>query len=289
MMEVHAGLTNLQRLQQRIEALMESLPEQFNRSIKNSRLRLRAWRRSKGLPPFAVYWVILNRRRDARDGWGTRAPRFPFYRPKTRTRQNLDDAIYFGMAAQYRRIVYTFHARAMALNAAHGMISGAVEGFRKMLRPYELDTGGNPFRDNFSRVIAYLKGFAFSFSAAQTDLQKLELEMRLYSPLPLRLIYEQDAEHPYGRLRWRWVADGAPESPLNDRRKRDLRLEKSIRMELTPFEQGRRRGVRRLKVFTEVLRRLRARIPAVIQKTLDLLKTEGIVIAFESLTTRSIA
>jgi hypothetical protein len=210
-MDVRTGLAQLFQLRRLIEARMEKLPGLFNLSVKRGSLRLRAWRRAKSVPPYAVYWVRMNRRRLPARGWRKLAPVFPFHRPKIRTRRDLDAAIFFGMVAKSRRIVYRFHAQMTTLNAAHAAISAALEECRKRLHPFRRPSEIVRFRDDFHRVLSHLDDFEAALDEAQTELQKLELEMRIYTQLPLRLVYEQDADHPYGRLRWRWVRDGKAE------------------------------------------------------------------------------
>jgi len=53
-MDLRTGLAQLFQLRRLIEARMEKLPGLFNLSVKRGSLRLRAWRRAKGVPPYAV-------------------------------------------------------------------------------------------------------------------------------------------------------------------------------------------------------------------------------------------
>ena len=273
MNDVRSALLELRELRDRVRRAMESLHLDFNSAVSNSRLRLRAWRRTREGPPYAVYWILFNRRTLERFGWQKKQPRFPFRRLKIHTRQNLDDAIYHGMASASRHTVYRFHAKLTALNAAQAAISRGVDGLRKLLSGFR--TKDLP-KDAFQRADTLLTAFDISLDDARGELMNLELESKFFANLPLRLVFEQDAHHPHGRLRWRWVRDGRPELPLTDRRKRELRLPPEMRSQFTPYELRRRRGMVRQNRLSKIARRLKTRVNPAPDQVRTLLETQGI-------------
>jgi len=287
MKEIRDWLAHLDRLQQAIEHRMEAIPDRFNGSVPRGRLRLRAWRRQKDGPPYAVYWILMNRRRIREFRWQREKPVFPFRRRKIRTRQDLDDAIFFGMVCKARRMVYRYHAQVTALNAAHASIARAVEAIRKRLHPYREFAPDEPVdlrlwrgRD-FRRVRTLLHGFEAHLDSVQLDLQRLDLDMSIMPNLPFRLVYEQDLDHPYGRLRWRRVRDSMMMPPLTDRLKRQLRLDPETSKLITPYELKRRGAMRRLKAATSVLRRIQSPLPWLLPNVLAILQEAAIDIPIE--------
>lgn len=287
MKEFRDHLARLGRLQRIIERRMEELPDAFNGSVPNGRLRLRAWRRLQDGPPYAVYWILMNRLRSTEFRWQREKPVFPFRRRKIRTRQDLDDAIFFGMACRVRRTVYRYHKQVTALNAAHVTIAKGVEELRKRLHPFRAAAPDEPVdlqywhgRD-FRRCRRLLHGFEAHLDAVQLDLERLDLEMAILPGLPFRLVFEQDIDHPHGRLRWRRIRDGQIIPTLTDRVKRQLRLDPDTSKMLTPYERRRRQGLRRLKAATTVLRHLRSSLPRLLPRALDLARGGGINIPLE--------
>jgi hypothetical protein len=99
----------LRDLRRWIERRMEALPAAFKSAVGRGRLLLHAWRRGKDLPPYAVYRVLVNRRRRIGSSWESAEPRFPFRRLKIHTRQDLDDAVWHGLLSRNRRQVYGQH------------------------------------------------------------------------------------------------------------------------------------------------------------------------------------
>lgn len=289
MKDLRDHLARLDRLQHSIERRMDELPDRFNRSVPRGRLRLRAWRRQKDASPYAVYWILMNRRRISEFRWQRQEPVFPFRRRKIRTRQDLDDAIFFGMACHARRTVYRYHHQVTALNFAHAAIARAVEELRKRLHPFRGAARDVP-RDlrywhghDARRVRSLLHDFEAHLDAVQIDLERLDLETALLPGLPFRLVFEQDLDHPNGRLRWRRVRDGKILPDLTDRVKRRLRVDPATSRMLTPFEQRRRQSLRRLKAATTVVRHLRASLPRILPKALALLRKGGIDIPVDTL------
>src|SRR5687767_10164147 len=136
MNEIRAALLDLRVLRGLIETRMDTLPQWFNGQVRFGRLRLRTWRRTKDGPPYAVYWILLNRHIVDRLSWIRKQPRFPFRRLKIGSRQDLDDAIYHGMVSSCRQIVYRYHDQATVHNAAHASISRAVDDVRKLLQAF---------------------------------------------------------------------------------------------------------------------------------------------------------
>lgn len=274
MNDIRAALFDLRILRGLVERRMDALPTWFNAQVKHGLLRLRAWRRTKDGPPYAVYWILLNRRIVDRFSWLRKAPRFPFRRLKIRTRQDIDDAIYHGIVSSHRQDVYRYHARATAHNAVHSLISRAMDDVRKLLQAFRPSTR---FTDSHRRAEAHLAAFERAVDDVRTKLQAIDVEMRIYATyLPLRLVFEQDAHHPWGRLRWRWVRDGRPEPPLTDRRKRELRLPAELRSLFTPFELRRRQCMSRINRLSKVARRLRTRVLPIPDQVRHVLEAEGI-------------
>ena len=269
MIDVRGVLSEFRSLLSWIEARMLLLQTTFNQEVPHGRLRLRPYRRSKDGPPYAVYWILISRRRlDGVTGI-RRKPRYPFRRVPVNSRQDLDDALYHGAISSRREVVYRTHARLAALNDAHASISGAVEAIRRNLQGFLPQA---PTRDPLRRAEAYLTAFEDALDDARSELQAIDAEMRILADyLPLRLVFEVDAEHPYGRLRWRWTRDGRPELPLTDRRKRELRLPRELWRDFTPFEGRRRRAAARLARLTRIARRVKTRVLPVPARVRDLL------------------
>lgn len=275
---LRSALFDLRILRGLIERRMESLPGWFNHLVPHGRLRLRPWRRTKEDSPYAVYWILLNRRIAERFSWIRKQPRFPFCRLKIRSRQDLDDAIFHGMVTSRRQDVYRYHDQATTLNAAHSSISRAVDDVRKYLQGFRLTAP--PTKDSFKRVEAHLLAFDRALDDARTELQALDVEMRIYATsLPLRLVFEQDAHHPYGRVRWRWVRDGRSEQPLTDRRKRELRIPAELRPLFTPYESRRRQVMSRLLRLTKIAKRLKTRILPIPDQVRVQLEIKGIPVS----------
>ena len=232
---------------------------------------LRPWRRRKLALPYAVYWIILNRRRIREHSWQKEKPTFPFRRPVIRTRENLDDAIFFARASKVRRAVYRFHRLIKALNASHAEISRSLDTLRKRLGRFS----GPSLADR-------LRGLELAFDDARTALQRLDLDMSILPGLPFRLVYEQDFDHPHGRIRWRRVADGRPLPPLTDTLKRALRVPSHVRPLLTPYELARRRAMTRMKSLSMLQRGILAFLPPLLHRTRERLGICGIVLPEEA-------
>jgi hypothetical protein len=258
-------LLQLDAFRRQIQREMLALPERYQRAAPEGRLKLRPWRRRKLAPPYAVYWIILNRRRIREHSWQKEKPTFPFRRPVIRTRENLDDAIFFARASKVRRVVYRFHRLVKALNASHAEISRGIDTLRKRLGRFS----GPTLADR-------LRSLELSFDDARIALQRLDLDMSILPGLPFRLVFEQDFEHPYGRVRWRRVADGRPLPALTDKLKRALRVPSEIRSLLTPHELARRRAMARMKSLSMLRRGILAFLPPLLRRTRERLGIHGI-------------
>jgi hypothetical protein len=279
MNDIRAALRELRLLRSGIEQRMLSLPDSFNGMVRYGRLRLRPYRRTKDGPPYAVYWILMSRHPIHALTGVRRKPRYPFRRVKVSSRQDLDDAIYHGAISACRETVYRMHARVTALNESHAAISGALEDIRRLLQGFCRER----FTDPDQRAEACLSAFEDALDDAMSELQAVDTEMRIFpGGLPLRLVYERDAAHPYGRLRWRWVRDGRPESPLTDRRKRELRLPRELRLLFTPYERRRRRATAQLIRLTRIARRLKTQVLPVPAKVQTLLASEGMSVSWRT-------
>lgn len=265
-------LAQLGELRRRIQYEMLALPERFQRAAPQTLLKLRCWRRRKLARPFAVYWIILNRRRIREHRWQKEKPTFPFRRPVIRTRENLDDAIFFARASKVRRVVYRFHRLVKALNASHAEISRGIDTLRKRLGRFP----DLPVEPQLPSLAGRLRGFELAIDDARNALQRLDLDMSILPGLPFRLVYEQDFEHPYGRVRWRRVADGRPLPALTDKLKRALRIPAEIRPLLTPHELARRRAMERMKSLSTLRRGILAFLPPLLRRTRERLGVFGI-------------
>src|SRR5258708_22196508 len=61
--QLRERIDSLVALRIQAEGAMEDLKVDYNLSVPATRLRLRPWSLEKGLPPYAVYWIFVNRRR----------------------------------------------------------------------------------------------------------------------------------------------------------------------------------------------------------------------------------
>lgn len=269
-------LLQVARFRRAIQVEMVALPERFQRAAPICRMRLRPWRDARGFP-FAIYWIIINRRRASRFRWQKDKPTFPFRRPKIRTRENLDDAIFFAHASKVRRVVYQFHALVKAVNSAHAELSRAIDSLRKRLRRFLCcATDLQSYGKDIARVAGFVGGLEIAFDESRISLQRLDFDMSILPSLPFRLFFEQDLEHPYGRLRWRRVSDGRPFPALTDKVKRALHVPAEISRLLTPHERKRRWSMRNHKRLTTLRRRILATFPPLLNRVKDGLRVHGI-------------
>jgi hypothetical protein len=261
--EILELVVQVDALRRRISYEMSMLPERFQRAAPQGLLRLRPWRRRRLALPYAVYWIILNRRRIRENRWQKERPTFPFRRPVIRTRQDLDDAIFFARASKVRRVVYSFNLVVKDLNATHAELSRAIDTVRKRIARFPQVA----VEHRLWALAGRLRGFELAFDDVRTALQRLDLDMSILPGLPFRLVFEQDVEHPYGRVRWRRVSDGRPVPALTDKVKRALRIPVDVRRLLTPHERARRQAMARLKFLTALRRRLLAFLRPLIERT----------------------
>jgi hypothetical protein len=254
------------------ERKMVELREDFNRCAPRARLCLRPWTQKKGESPYALYWIVLSRRREfyptGRPG-EARRPRW-YRRLKIETRRDLDAAIHRNGMDRQREMVHRFDARATALNEQHRLLARGLDSVRKILASRATGREFGP-TDIPSNVLAFgstpkvrrLLADLWEFECALTRIMQMAYACSAWQrdqrqSVRFRLHFLRDREHPYGRLVWRDEETGQKYSSLNDRTKRRLRLPRDLLKEITPFEKERREITSILKTRTSVVRRLKA-------------------------------
>lgn len=273
--EIQLRVRKLSVLRLSVEHRMEALKEAFNASMPRSRLRLRPWSRRKGEPPYAVYWILLTRKRRFFENRTWQAiedmrPRW-FKRLKIRTRRDLDLAIHRAGMDAVRHGVHRYHDDVLALNEAHRSLARGMDSIRRMLSgrdagkgltspelPEELD--GRWLSDDVRGVTRSAWRLECLVRRTTND---LALVSRLQSRQPgwirYRLEFRQGKDHPYGHLVWRDLETRSTYACLDDRTKRRLGIPAHMRGVLTPFELNRRDLIRELKSRTSLLRRIRTK------------------------------
>jgi hypothetical protein len=294
--ELRSKQDEIRGLRLKVESRMEALKEAFNSTMPRSRLRLRPWSRRKGEPPYAVYWILLTKKRTLFEysSWPTEPDRRPrwFKRLKIRTRRDLDLAIHRAGMDAVRRNVHRFHDDLVALNAAHQALARGLDSIRKMMGSRAAGSQLNPpmvppLRDELSITweTAPLINHAWMLECllrrTTGDLVTLaHLQSKQPGWIRFRLEFRQTKSEPYGRLLWRDLETRSTYASLDDRTKRKLGIPASMRALLTPYELSRRERARALKEQTGVLRRVRTRAAKVLQEArtlLDALKVSGSV------------
>lgn len=293
--ELSQGMLALQELRRVVEGWMQQLPEEFNREFPRTPLRLRAWSRRKGEPPFALYWIRIPPRKlheNFLDQVIARVGRVnkPFFiRLKIRTSRELDRAIHRGCLDSHRRKVHAYHRRAEALNQAHKVLTGALDTIRKVLNSRAggkvhgfASTTAPPkiHLESYSRDIHRLLDLAWRFEKVlwvhQRKCRNLCDDVKCTPGRHrYRLQFAQDRQHPYGRFLWLDAMTGLSYSSMTDRAKRKLRMFPSVRELITPFEIERRRLAGLLKRSTALIRRIRSRIPTAIRRASEWITQAG--------------
>jgi hypothetical protein len=275
---------------------MEALKGAFNSTMPRSRLRLRPWSRRKGEPPYALYWVLLTKKRTLFEysSWPTEPDRRPrwFKRLKIRTKRDLDLAIHRAGMDAVRRDVHRFHDDLVALNAAHETLARGLDSIRKMMSSRAAGSRLNapmvpPLADELSITweTAPLINQAWLLECLiRRTTGDLIILARHQSKQPgwirFRLEFRQSKAEPYGRLVWRDLETRSTYASLDDRTKRKLGIPAPMRALLTPFELDRRDLTRALKAQTGVLRGVRAKAAKVLQEArtfIEALKVSGSV------------
>lgn len=256
-----------------VEQRMETLKDRFNESMPKSLLRMRPWPRRKGEPPYALYWIFFRRRRRQFDSstfqmLEDRKPR-RFRRLKIRTRADLSHFVHLARLDVYRKDVFVFHDRALALNEAHRILARSLDSVRKMIGGREIYVyrdvpplddarfGGLPQR-YFDRL-GQLWRLGWAVREASDDLRDCERRHREMCPRSRhRLHYLEDSEHPYGRLLWRDELSRVSYSSLPDRHRRQLHIS---RQDVWPvFELDRRELTQKLHKLTKLVKRIRLKL-----------------------------
>jgi hypothetical protein len=277
-----------------VEREFQSLTEKFNARFPRTTLRLRVWPRKKGEQGFALYWIHIPARKvffehgveqlveaalkklrkgsyrptEERVRW--------FYRLKIKTSRDLDHAIHAGGLDHSRREVHEIHRQAMALNQAHKILTGVIDGLRKML---ESRAGGKVegfpaerFPDHLqlravpadvNRVLRLLWRLESWVDHRQIECRELTHTVRR-KPLwqPYRLHFLEDPEHPYGRFVWIDDNTGRRHASLNYRVRKSLGLSERISRQVSPVEALSRKLDRPLRQSVALIRRIKLKVPA---------------------------
>jgi hypothetical protein len=278
-LDLEALLLRVQELRRRVETEIEAVPGEFKGAFKRSTLRLRAWPRRKGEPPYALYWITFPPKKEYYDDWMQRAidkltprPRW-FHRVKIRTSRDMDRAIHRAGLDYARKEVHAFHRRARSLNDAHKILTGALDVIRKML---ESKAGGKgsptpPPPPGYPRDLALVLGLVRRLEGtirARQDDCRLLVKWARHKPRwqTFRLSFPKDAEHPFGRFLWVDDETGRGYGRLSYRERRELGLPSRVSRFIGPFEVQRRVLDRQLKASTALARRIRQRIPVALRQ-----------------------
>jgi hypothetical protein len=290
--EMAALVLQVHELRLRVEAETAGVPEDFKRTFPKTTLRLRAWPRRKGEPPYALYWITFPPKKDYYEDWLERVvermntrPRW-FHRVKIRTSRDLDRAIHRAGLDHSRKDVHSFHRQARSLNDAHKILTGTLDGIRKML---ESKAGGkvpgrkpSPWPEivplglprDVSLVLDLILRLEDSICSRLRDCRLLiEWAKRKPRWQTFRLAFREDAEHPYGRFLWIDDGTGRACGQLNYRERRKLGLPSRVSRFIGPFEVQRRVLDRQLKAGTALARRIRQRLPVALRQARACLET----------------
>jgi hypothetical protein len=279
-------LLGIHELRLRVEADLLAVPEEFKQAFRKSRLRLRAWPRKKGEPPYALYWIVFPPREDYCEDWLKRVVdqmatrRQWFHRVKIRTSRDMDRAIHRAGLDHCRKEVHAFHRLAWSLNEAHKILTGTLDAIRKML---ESRAGGRlpdipstppptlripPGLPRDVELVLELLSRLESLIHRRQDECRVLARLARHKPLwqCYRLTFREDAEHPYGRLVWVSEETGQAFSHLDYRKRRRLGLPSRVSRFISPFELQRRKLDRLLKASTSLASRIRQKIPVALRK-----------------------
>jgi hypothetical protein len=272
---VQVPLLEVIHLLSTVERWMESLKESFNDAMPPSLLRLRPWPRTKGGPPYALYWIFFQRCRPRYDEWTfrlveDRKPR-RFRRLKIRTRADLSTYVHLARLNTHREGVYRYHDRAQALNEAHRVLARALDSVRKMVngRAAECWTSneispldGSRFLDVPRRHLAWIEQLwriGWTMRGLSDDMRQFTENRRQSFPRQrYKLVYQEDSDHPYGRLIWRDELSRASFSSMPDRLRRKLRIPRSDF--IADAEALRRTYTKRLQTYAKLMKRIRLKL-----------------------------
>jgi hypothetical protein len=275
-------LLQVHELRVLVEDELRAVPGEFQHAFRKTTLRLRAWPRRKGDPPFALYWITFPPKKEYYDDWMQRAidkltpqPRW-FHRVKIKTSRDMDRAIHRAGLDFARREVHAFHRRARSLNDAHKILTGTLDGIRKMLESKAGGKGSSPLPpqrlplglpQDLTRVLELIRRLVRTIRQRQDDCRLLvRWARRKPHWQSYRLSFPDDAAHPYGRFLWVDDETGRSYSQLNYRKRRKLGLPSRVSRVIGPFEVQRRVLDRQLKASTSLIRRIKARIPVALRQ-----------------------
>jgi hypothetical protein len=283
--DLKQGILDLDHLRSQVRRAMEILKLDYNRIMPRTRLRLRPWSLKKGHPPYAVYWIFVNRRRPYAETLLDQVienmkPR-RFVRFKVGDRERLHWGIYHGGLAEHRRTVQAYDRRAAALNEAHRRAARGLDSLRKILsrRPEDElrgdlipDLPRACWTDSCPWELHRLYTFAWiwvHFVAGTTRSLRVLAERLAGERLPrgLTLKFRQDAEHPYGQILWSGAGGRSSFARLTGRETRNLKLRSGDRKIIAQIERERRPLVRRLGCLTRLLKKVRMKTMTAIRQT----------------------
>jgi hypothetical protein len=283
-----------------VECSMKELRERYNAFDKRTPLLLRPWSRKKGERPYAIYWVLLCRKRRQFDPISLREvtdtrPRW-FKRLKIRRLRDLDVAIHRAGLDLERPRIHQYHAEAQALNETHRILARTLDSARKSLGgraagaglatpPLPYDDGWLPSAVlplaipawHLECLLQRTNGDLALLARTQAR-QKRWLGLRI----ELRPISE---EQPVVQVVWRDLATRATYARLNDRTKRRLRLSPEKRKGITQFEIERRRLLAGQKAGLSIARKLQAQAEVALETariTFETFNIEPLIGTFNS-------
>jgi hypothetical protein len=286
-------LREIDEIRVSVESRMEDLKKAFNESVGRCRLKMRPWGRTKGAPPYAVYWVLLTKKRKIFENRTWQAiedmrPRW-FKRLKLRTRRDLDLVIHRSGLDANRPTVHRFDDDLKALNEAHRILARTLDSIRKALCGRA--AGGHlvapplPVEAERLWLPDGVRGQAEGAWRLECLIRRtsgdLELLARLQARQPgrvrYRLEFRKGPGQPHGHLLWRDRSTRSTYASLDDRTKRKLKVPKHVSLLITPFELARRQLMRSVKNRASLVRRLWAKAREALElgrANLAALKTE---------------
>lgn len=287
-LELANHVYQLSRFRREVEEAILQVPEDFKLRFRRTTLRLRAWPRRKGDPPYALYWITFPPRKNYCEDWLAQViERLPgrrcwFHRLKIRNSRDLDRAIHRAGLDYARRDVHAFHRRARALNEAHKTLTGALDSVRKILRGKAASDPAATERPPVDPLLLLPRDATVVYSGLlmlddairrhQADAELLvRWARRRPRWQPFRLTFPVDFDHPNGRFLWIDDESGRSFGRLNYRDRKALGLSNRASRFISPIEMQRRLLDRRLKASTSIIRRIRPRIPAAMARAQALL------------------
>jgi hypothetical protein len=280
-----------------VEWRMEDLRKAYIRTVPRSRLGLRPWTRTKDGPPYAIYWIRLNRRHQTFDDrtWEVMSPNRPrwFRRLKIRTYRELGSALHWAGLDASRKTIHLFGKRVRTLNEAHTLLCRSIASLRTMIRgraaglafpldhppfPEAVEAGLGPrARD----LLGSVWKFAWRVEFVSLGLHRLsEHHRECFPDMSWHLQPFSDRDHPFGHLHWQNSEDGATLPSLDTRTMHRIHLPEEYH-KMTLLWEKERQGVNLLlKERAKVFRRMMRKIQEALDRTAEVLQfddSSGIV------------